>query len=66
MKRTAYLAALLVATVLMARDMPRPDKSRALPPIPTFRSAIAIASTPLSSSPTPSRSPIPSTTSCSA
>jgi hypothetical protein len=35
----------------------RVDKSRALPPIPTFRSAIATASTPRSSSRIPFRSP---------
>src|SRR5215471_19044619 len=38
--------------------MPVPDKSRVLPPTPTFRLVTAIASMPPSSSRTPSRSPI--------
>ena len=66
MKRTAYLTALVAATVLVGVRYAAAGQVRALPPILTFRSATAIASTPPSSSPTQSRSPIRSTILCSA
>ena len=67
MKRISILIALQAATLFLHRAirLRRPGAGR-WPRIRTFRSAIAIASMPPSSSRTPSPSPIPRTTSFSA